>query len=515
MSQHSTIQSALKEFNISSFREGQEEIINDVMEGKDVLGILPTGSGKSLCYQLPAKVFPGSTIVVSPLISLMLDQVKQLKANHFKDVVALTSFMERSERLQVYKSLQSYKLIYVSPEILQNQELLNYLAQIEISLFVIDEAHCISQWGHEFRPDYLKLNETIKLLNNPPILALSATVTEHVQTDIIDSLKRPQMALHIYPIDRKNIAFNVCKVQDNVEKIELITTILEQKQVPTIIYFSSRIATEEIAGILSHHLSSLRIAFYHGDMDQYDRVIIQQQFMHDQLDVICCTSAFGMGINKPNIGLIIHYHLPSQIESFIQEVGRAGRSGDESVSVLLYSDNDVYIPRNMIKNELPTEEMVNNAFKILYNLNKAEARIPTNTNEIETVFGFTESQWRFFKAQLEKNFIIKNDVIIYDQLLWDEIKQHIIKTIEKRYKLKQLKLTEMIAWINETECLRKHLYKSFQLSYSNPTFQCCSNCGFSFENWEVHHKVNKGLPTLTWEHKLKKIFLIEEKNETK
>lgn len=515
MSQHSTLQSVLKEFNISSFREGQEEIIKDVMKGEDVLGILPTGSGKSLCYQLPAKILSGSTVVVSPLISLMLDQVKQLKANHFKNVVAITSFMERSERLEVYESLQSYKLIYVSPEILQNQELLKYLMQIEISLFVIDEAHCISQWGHEFRPDYLKLEETINQLNSPPILALSATVTKDVQTDIIGSLKRPQMKLHIYPIDRKNIAFNICKVQDNQEKIKKIISILKQKQVPTIIYFSSRVATEEIAEILSFHLPSLRIAFYHGDMDQYDRVIIQQQFMHDQLDIICCTSAFGMGINKPNIGLVIHYHLPSQIESFIQEVGRAGRSGDESVSILLYSENDVYIPKSMIKNELPTEKMVNNAFEILYNIEKNGTKLPTTTNEVESIFNFTESQWRFFKAQLEKKLVIESNVITYDYSLWDNTKKQMINTVEKRYKLKQLKLAEMIAWINQPECLRKHLYKSFQTSYSTPTFQCCSNCGFSFENWKVHHKINTDFLSLTWENKLKKIFLIEGNNETK
>src|SRR5690625_2720860 len=205
-------------FKYDTFRQGQEEIIQDVLNGYSVLGVLPTGSGKSLCYQLTAKLLSGTTIVVSPLISLMIDQVKQLKAIQFKEVVALNSFMEYAERRQVYEQLHTYKLVYVSPELLQKESLLAYLQQVDISLFVIDEAHCISQWGHEFRPDYLKLHSIIKLFKNPPILALSATATVNVQTDITTSLHRPNMIKHIYPMDRENITFCVRETSNEAEK---------------------------------------------------------------------------------------------------------------------------------------------------------------------------------------------------------------------------------------------------------------------------------------------------------
>src|SRR5690625_1489165 len=188
-------------FGHQSFRTGQKEIIKAIMNDNAVLGILPTGSGKSIFYQLPSILLSGTAIVVSPLISLMMDQVKELKANNFKNAVALNSFMDKSERLQTLRQLHNYKLIYISPELLQKKEIQDRLKKIEISLFVIDEAHCISQWGYEFRPDYLKLEKIAEILNRPPILALSATAPEAVQKDIMQALKRPEMKKHIYPMD--------------------------------------------------------------------------------------------------------------------------------------------------------------------------------------------------------------------------------------------------------------------------------------------------------------------------
>ncbi|WP_077299630.1 DEAD/DEAH box helicase [Virgibacillus pantothenticus] len=199
-------------FGYDSFRQGQLEIIDDILTGENVLGVLPTGSGKSVCYQLPAMLLDGITIVVSPLISLMMDQVKQLKAKRWKRVTAINSFMDRKEREQVLQSLHTYQLIYVSPELLQQEMFQSRLKTLHVRLFVIDEAHCISQWGHEFRPDYMRLKQIIAHCNYPPILALSATATPKVQTDIIDSLGGLPFTKHIYPIDRTNIAFCIQKV---------------------------------------------------------------------------------------------------------------------------------------------------------------------------------------------------------------------------------------------------------------------------------------------------------------
>src|SRR5699024_8890625 len=210
-------------FNYDFFREGQEEIILDVMAGRDVLGVLPTGSGKSLCYQLPSLLMSGTTIVISPLISLMSDQVKELKARKIKRFASLNSFNHYEERQRILTNLCEYKMVFISSELFQQQEIREYLKRIQINFVVIDEAHCISQWGYEFRPDYLKIKDVITELNEPPILALSATVTPTVQQDIVKSLKRDRIKQHIYPMDRDNIALTIEHVANDVEKVQMIT----------------------------------------------------------------------------------------------------------------------------------------------------------------------------------------------------------------------------------------------------------------------------------------------------
>lgn len=502
-----------KHFNYSSFRLGQKEIIEDVMKGHNVLGVLPTGLGKSICYQLPAKLQKGSTIVVSPLISLMVDQVKELKAINFKDVIALNSFMDYQERKKVYRNLSSYKLIYVSPEIIQQPEVLNYLKKINVSLFVIDEAHCISQWGHEFRPDYLKLNKVIKSLQHPPVLALSATATTQVQKDIVMSLERSDVIKHIYPMDRPNIAFSIEKVTNDKEKLTAITKLLSNFNVPTLIYFSSRNTTESISEQLTRSLPEKNIAFYHGGMEQMDRITIQQQFMNDQLDVICCTSAFGMGINKENIRLVIHYHFPSQLESYIQEVGRAGRDGSSSVGLLLYSNSDDYIPKRMILNELPDERNIKFVFRQLLSIAKKSEAIPSTELQVEKTFQINEVQWRFLNSQLEKHGIIDDGKLQLDLEKWKKAFEDIVIYRNKRLLLKQTNLLNMIKWINTEVCLREKLYETFQDSYRDPKYQCCSNCDFLFSKWKPIEVLNKIEVDTSWQEKLKSLLLIGVNNE--
>lgn len=515
MSIHNQLEIYLKRyFNHDSFRTGQKEIIVDLLNGHDVFGILPTGTGKSLCYQLPAKLLPGSTIVVSPLISLMIDQVNQLRANQFKEVVALTSFQSYEERKQVYQRLSSYKLIYVSPEILQQPDLLKKIKRMDIRLFVIDEAHCISQWGHEFRPDYLRLDHVISSLNNPPVLALSATATGDVQEDILTSLNRKKMIKHIFPMDRENIAFNVCEVENDQEKLTEIVHILSDHHVPTLIYFSSRRATEGISQTLSTMLPEKRISFYHGGMDRHDRISIQQQFMNDQLDIICCTNAFGMGIDKDNIRLVIHYHFPAQLESYIQEVGRAGRDGSPCLSVLFYAKQDEYFPKRMVENELPTKKDISFIFEKLYQIVQKKINMPVTEQEIIYTFQINEIQWRFIYFQLESNGIIKDNQIIYDEQHWEIVSAMINEHMKNRLFLKKRKLIEMIDWMNERECLRKHLYKSFQKTYEKPIEQCCSNCGISISKWKpILQKTLKVNTHISWESKLKALLFIGENNE--
>ncbi|WP_204497399.1 RecQ family ATP-dependent DNA helicase [Aquibacillus albus] len=496
-----------KHFGFSSFRTGQREIISDILNNKDVLGVLPTGSGKSLCYQLPARIIDGSVIVVSPLISLMVDQVKQLIASGFKDVVAINSFLSFSEKELAYKQIDSYKLIYVSPEMLQNKRFVKLLSTIKIGLFVIDEAHCISQWGHEFRPDYLKLDFIIKALNNPTVLALTATATPSVQADILNQLQCKSMKKHIHSMDRNNITFAV-EAFDNIDKkIDFLVKVLAKYPVPTMVYFSSRNWTERVSSILESRLSNRSIAFYHGGMDQTERLLVQQQFMNGQLDIICCTSAFGMGINKKDVRLIIHFHLPTQVESFIQEVGRAGRDGESSVSLVLAAPNDDKLSKLLIERELPTHDQVK---ELCYYLNSQQGNIINEEFLIE-LFQLTEIQWRFLRYQLEKHDMIIDSKIMSRnkevEVIIDEINRFIL--LRNRYKYE--KFAELENWVTIKNCRRKGLFSSFQKYIDEPKFYCCDKCDFNILEWKPILK-EKNVQSLDWKEKLKELFLQGEKH---
>lgn len=502
-------------FNYDTFHHGQKEIIKDILQGKDVFGVLPTGSGKSLCYQLPAKILRGTTVVVSPLISLMLDQVKQLKAIQYKDVVALNSLVSWSERQHILTHLSNYSLIYVSPELLQDDHILKRFMEINISLFVVDEAHCVSQWGHEFRTDYLRLPNVIKKLGNPTVLALSATAPESIQNETINLLHLTDVCKHIYPIDRENIALIVEKVINEQEKVDKVVELLSNRHVPTIVYFMSRRKCEEFATFLTLKLSNKSIAYYHGGLDSVDRITIQQQFMNDEIDIICCTSAFGMGVNKQNIRLIIHYHLPAEIESFIQEIGRAGRDGKESVSVSFYTENDLFLPLHMIEQQLPMEKEITLFFQTLYEQFNLGNTLPEDDEQLKQLFQLPITQIRLLIYQIEKYHIKLGREIHYDKEKWKKIIKNINQFKDERLIYKQKNLNTFLNWLETEQCLRKSIYSTFQSSYTAPETQCCSNCGFSFEKWVPDELKVKQQTHLSWDDKLANLLLIGDFNETR
>lgn len=498
-----------KYFNYDSFRTGQKEIIDDILDGKNVLGILPTGMGKSLCYQLPALMLEGVSIVVSPLISLMMDQVKELKARHFPKVVAINSFLSYEERKEIYQQIHQYKLIFVSPELLQKQEIMHYLKRTIVSLFVVDEAHCISQWGHEFRPDYLRLTDCLHELNHPTVLALSATATPIVRKEIVDALELSNVQERIYPMDRENIAFVIEKVKTDAEKLTIILNWLEKQPVPTVIYTSTRNEAVEIARYLNSCLSEREIAYYHGGMEQLDRVMIQEQFMNNQIDIICSTSAFGMGINKQNIRLVIHMHPTKDMESYIQEVGRAGRDGQFSTGLLLYTEHDIERDHNLLINETLTKQQLTVIFNMLYQMQSKDNLLP-NEKKYENIFQITESQWVFLYYEFEKHGIIKKNKIIFNEANWENGFNFILERVQERYAYKRQKLIDMYEWIIEDSCLRKSLYRHFQEGFKTPQFYCCSNCGYSLQKWETEkQRPSKKQEKLSWQEKLKNIMLIE------
>ncbi|MRG86439.1 RecQ family ATP-dependent DNA helicase [Salinibacillus xinjiangensis] len=509
MSNEQLIAELKKHFGFTHFRTGQQEIIQDLMAGQDVLGILPTGTGKSLCYQLPAMCQEGITIVVSPLLSLMVDQVKQLKAKGFKRVVAVNSLLDRQQKNAIMKHLHQYKLIYCSPEMLQNEFFLNRLTSLRISLFVVDEAHCISQWGHEFRTDYLKLNDVIKQLNHPTVLALSATATPQVQDDISYYLDKPNIRKRVFQMDRPNIAFAVEVVDHWQDKINRIVQILTEKPVPTMIYFSSRNWCEMTSETLKNQLKHLRIAFYHGGMDTEDRLLIQQQFMSNQLDVICCTSAFGMGVDKQNIRLVIHFHLPAQIESFIQEVGRAGRDGLQSVSLSLYAKGDEQIPLAFIEQELPTQRQTEHFYQY-FSKKESLSNVDDETQDILMEhLQLNETQWRFLQYQLNQHHLA---IVEEQEENWRKAFQNTLELIKQRTSHKMNKLFELMNWFEHKGCKRESLYEVFQDGFQRPDQFCCDYCDFTFEQWNPE-TIQRVQENNHWQAELRRLFHREELDE--
>lgn len=458
-------------YGFTSFRPGQKEIIEQVIAGRDVIALLPTGMGKSMCYQLPAYVLPGSVLIVSPLLSLMQDQVAQLKKMGEKSVVALNSFLKREDKEKIWQTLNQYRFIFISPEMLVQPFVKRQLEQLTISLLVADEAHCISQWGFDFRPDYLRISEILPALGHPQILALTATATAKVTNEIKTYLKISDPFIYTHPMDRKNIAYDIKRFENTGEKLQWLQEFVRKFEGPGIIYAGTRKKSQELAALLNE--SGISAAYYHGGMEHQDRIFVQQQFQNKELEWVCSTNAFGMGVHIPDIRHVVHYQLPTSIEGYVQEVGRAGRDGKRALATLLLAPGDENLMESIVLEDLPTK------------------------NEIYEVHQSHDP-----KRLISDGIVRETAYRIIDYWLKQLSVEETYKQIEMLQQEKVKQAGKIKKLVTITTCIRQYLIESFDQELDQKPESCCVNDWIDYEVFEPRDEKGKKRDLLSWQNRL-------------
>lgn len=397
-------------FQYDTFRHGQRDIIEAILNEENVFAVFPTGHGKSLCYQLPALMLPGTTVVVSPLISLMKDQVDALKARGIEPVSLINSTLSWEEyRLELNRLKQNkIKLLYISPERLRSRRFLDILNSVLISLFVIDEAHCISQWGHDFRPAYLSICDAIDTLYPRAIALFTATAPPDIREDILKILKIQEPRVIVQGIERPNLRLAVHKSEDEEQKYTLLEKNISSLKGNGIIYAGRRSETEEIADFLQKQ--GYRADYYHAGRELHERKQIQEAFFDDSgngLDIVVATNAFGMGIDKANIRYIIHWTMTGTLEEYCQEVGRAGRDEKDSDCLLFYFHEDRELHEWFIKESAPDKPSLLKLLRTLENLKGTGQYRLAAMDELELEVGYKIAKIQVGLAYLEKLGFLK------------------------------------------------------------------------------------------------------------
>jgi ATP-dependent DNA helicase RecQ len=465
---------ARRRFGVRRFRPGQAEIIQALLQGRDVFGVMPTGAGKSLCFQLPALFLPKATVIVSPLLALMQDQQDKLVERDV-DVVKLDSTLTAREGRQAAREIRrgEHDLIYVTPEQLEKPEQLEMLRRSGVSLFVVDEAHCVSQWGHDFRPAYLTLREAIQALGRPPVLALTATATPEVREDVLRQLGIPDAEVVSTGILRKNLFLEVSRTVNPDIKRGRLLELLREEQGTGIIYTATVKRADELWRWLVG--AGMDVGRYHGQLKTKEREETQQRFMEGGYQAIVATKAFGMGIDKPDIRFVVHYHFPDSLESYYQEAGRAGRDGKRARAVLLYRLEDRRIQGYFLGGKYPRREESREFYSVLRELWARDKGKPVALSRLSTLTALSLKRVKVLVAQLTGAGIIERTSRGLKQLRDFDSPEEFdayLAAYEERHLDDRERLQMMMRYGQTTQCRWRMLAEYFE----EPLDSDCGHC---------------------------------------